>query len=110
MTDSLDNSLLQHKLRTAVTVHVLLLPWWLLCWGLAAGAAMDIGFFIVVFAVGAVFWIKLLIDLLRWGRDGRDVTWDYPVRWAAMTILTIAFAIAFLIPWLRRWLELEPKA
>jgi hypothetical protein len=108
MRDSPGNCLRRRQGRVAVAVHVLVLPWWLFCWLLAAGVAMNVWFFITVLAVGVVFWITLLIRLFRWAREGREATWAYPVRWAGMTILTIAFAVAFLIPRLRQWLELEP--
>jgi hypothetical protein len=46
---------------------------------------------------GRGLWVKLLTDLLRWGREGRDVSWKYPALWAGVTFFNISFAIAFLV-------------
>jgi hypothetical protein len=109
----------------ALWIHVLLLPWWLFCWALPAGLvaadtrqpvttlrglSIAVWLALGVYAVGAAIWIKLLTDLVRWGREGRDVTWKYPARWAAWTMLSIYFAVAFLFPGVRRGLAPLPRS
>jgi hypothetical protein len=116
----------KRKLELAVLTHVLLSPWWLICWAIPAGLLASESAYssrgdgsylgglrpmvwagLAVYGVGGILWIKLLTDLVRWDREGRNVSWRYPVRWAAWTMLSIYFAIAFLFPGVRR--GLAPK-
>jgi hypothetical protein len=113
------------KLRQAVLAHVLLSPWWLVCWAIAAGLASSyqspdspsvagaslppqVWVGLALYGVGAGLWVKLLTDLSRWGREGRDVSWKYPALWAGVTFFNISFAIAFLFPGVRRALAPPP--
>jgi hypothetical protein len=103
----------QRQGRVAVWLHVLLSPWWLFWWAIAAeviarGASplertqVHRWAVLVVLGVGASVWVNLLIGLVRWRREGREVTWRYPVYWALWTILSVAFAIVLLFPWSKR--------
>jgi hypothetical protein len=106
----------ERQIRIAVGVHVLLFPWWLLAWALFGGLVGGGADFypeeeaaftsaaIAVNAVGLGCWITLLVKLGRWGREGRDVTWRYPLLWAVCTTFSFYFSIALLFPGFRRWI------
>jgi len=88
------------------------LPWWLVLWGGAATAGERgptlsvLGF--AVLGAGAALWVWLLVKLVGWWREGRKVLWPYPLVWAIGMIFTIFFAVALLIPKVRRAVTPKP--
>src|SRR5262245_36572202 len=109
------------KVRAAIAVHVLMLPWWIIVWGafswwlawaIAASGfgsplewnSLTVLLAVMIGSVGLGMWLRLLVvSLVRSRDEGYDRVWPFPVLWAVVMTVTTVYAL-FLTSQLFVWL------